>query len=82
MRADGLTRRSFLRSLGMVVAGATAIPLLQACSQPAAPAATSAPAKPAESKPSDAKPVTEAKPAESKPAAAAPSKASGAGGTL
>lgn len=87
MRADRRTRRSFLKSLGIAAVGATAIPLLQACSQPAPPAATSAPAKTGESKPA-AQPTTaaakpaESKPAESKPVAAAPAKTSGTGGTL
>ena len=56
-----ITRRRFLARVALAAAATAGTSLLAACGQPAAPAATSAPAKPAESKP-----------AESKPAAAAP----------
>jgi len=56
-----ITRRRFLTRVALAAAATAGTSLLAACGQPAAPAATSAPAKPAESKP-----------AESKPAAAAP----------
>jgi peptide/nickel transport system substrate-binding protein len=59
-----ITRRRFLTRAALGLTAVVGTSMLAACSQPAAPAATSAPAKPAESKP-----------AESKPAAAAPTQA-------
>ena len=52
VRTSGpLTRRQFLARTGLGLAATLGTSLLAACSQPAPPAATSAPAKPAESKP-------------------------------
>jgi peptide/nickel transport system substrate-binding protein len=79
-----MRRRDFLTT----ALGSGAMLLLAACGsqQPAAPAATSAPAKPAESKPAEAaKPADASKPAAAAPAQAAPASASkpvGAGGTI
>jgi len=83
--APGLahSRRQFLRVSVLGLGGVTVASLLAACGGGAAPAATPAPAKPAESKPAapaaaPAKPAEAAKPADAKPAAqAAPGFAGG-----
>ena len=69
----GFSRRTLLRRAALLTAGIPAVLLLEACGQqPPAPAATTAPAKPAESKPAtDAKPAGAAPAATAAPAAAA-----------
>ncbi len=61
----GINRRGFLRLFGLAATTVVAGGLLQACGggSSSAPAATSAPAKPAESKPAETKPAEAAKPA-------------------
>ena len=69
VRISGVSRRGFLRTVGLVASAG----LIQACA-PAAPAPSKpAETKPAETKPAAAAPTTAAKPAEAaKPAASAP----------
>jgi multiple sugar transport system substrate-binding protein len=66
-----VSRRGFIRRAGLVSAGLMTLPLLSACGGGAAPAATSAPAKPAESKPAAPAAAPAATSAPAKPAAAA-----------